>query len=495
MNEPSQFLYIVNLNNASDIDVENGIFEASWEEFRDSLMNHRIRKYKDGAAFLPVMMKAEHEWQLCKTKKNIEHYRFDVNIEAITALVIDIDKPGALEVAEQLFEGYEYVVYSTHNFTPDTPWKYRLVARLDEPILVEDWRLCFESLKSRIELDSSCCNPSRCYYYPSHSVESHISPRAFYRMGKAITRDEIFAMGTDTVKASLSPMRLRTLGTLPIQSVRARRHFSGKVIGHYDKLPTVLANERKDYDLRHAKSIAEYAKDDSRHNLALSITSREYYMLGPRTDVRALLLFLYQVAATGGKPLEAGNTVDELPDMIVSAMQKYAPEAYEKMLENYGEKSLSWLVDEIDWAQRNYETIHQRAQAKEPSSDEGDLKVYRQRHLDLLQRYVETGDFKALVSDVMNRELKEQSPAYKELAKALMMYCNGYETKVAKCSNEEAQIKVASQIKSVADGIKQGDDIGLKVEDKKRTFMRSALLVELAKIRKKEQQSDPSPHY
>ncbi len=494
MNTPNDFLYIVNLNSARDVDVERGIEEPSWEDFRNSLMNHSVRKFKDGHAFLPVMMKEEHLWELRKSKSSeVFHYRFDVNIETITALVIDIDKPGALEAAEQLFEGYEYVVYSTHNFTPETPWKYRLVARLADPIPIEIWGDCFDALKSRIEIDPSCRNPSRCYYYPSHSVNSHISPRAFYRLGKAISHEDILAFGQEASRTNLSPTRLRTLGTLPIKSVRARRHFSGKVIGHYDRLPQVLSTERKDYENRHAKSIHDYQQDDSRHNLALSITSREYYMLGPRADLRSLLVFLYQVASEGGKCLEQGNTPEELPEMIIGAMEKYAPEAYAKLLNDYGDRALSWIVGEVDWAQRNYDSLNQRRQAVAAEEVDVGYRIMRQRHANFLREYVKTGDFTALTASIFDCELRQEEPAFNELAKALIAYAKGYLTNVQKMPESEAPQAVEMLIKSTSDSLRLDTGIANKIEQKKRTFMRSALLVELAKTRKKEIDTSPQP--
>lgn len=493
-NTPNDFLYIVNLNSARDVDVERGIQEPSWESFRESLMFHNVRKFKDGQAFLPVMMKEEHLWELRKSKtSDVYHYRFDVNIEAITALVVDIDKPGALEAAEQLFEGYEYVVYSTHNFTPETPWKYRLIARLAEPIPIELWGDCFDALKSRIEIDPACRNPSRCYYYPSHSVNSHISPRAFYRLGKAITCEEILAFGSEMSRTNLSPTRMRTLGTLPIKSVRARRHFSGKVVGHYDRLPQVLSTERKDYEKRHANSIQAYQQDDSRHNLALSVTSREYYMLGPRADLRSLLVFLYQIAAEGGKCMERGNTPEELPEMIVGAMEKYAPEAYAKLISDYGDRALSWIVSEVDWAQRNYESLNLRRQPVVAEEIDVSYRAMRQRHATFLREYVKTGDFTSLVSSILDYELRQAEPAYNELAKAFINYAKGYMTSISKMTDSDALAASEKLIKSCSTSLMEDTGVANKIEQKKRTFMRSALLVEMAKLQKKDINNSPEP--
>lgn len=496
MTEPSDYLYIVDLNNARDLDVESGIAEPSWDDFRQSLMSHKVRSQKDGPAFLPVMMKPESEWELRMTKKTqIEHYRFDVNIEAITALVIDIDKPGALEVAEQVFEGYEYIVYSTHNFTPETPWKYRMVARLADPVDIADWPACFQALRSRIEIDPACCNPSRCYYYPSHSVNSHITPRAFHRTGKAISLREIMALESETSKLSSLPLKMRTVGTLPLQQVRAKRHFSGHVVGHYDRLPEVMSFTRKAFNERHAQSLADYAKEGSRHNLALSVTSREYYMLGPKVNVRSLLLFLYQAAAEGVRPMESGNTPDELPAMLVSAMEKFAPEAYDKMLSDYGDAAYRWLIDEIDWAQNHYERVGERIQpveTHEPVMVDPYL-VMRQRHKDLLKSYVNQGSTDMLFAMVLDRELHVPEPPYQDLAHALVKYCKGYLVNVAKLDGSELSGAMSNQIRSFVDQLRPEGNQLMTLPQEKRTFMRSALLVELSKERKKTADLDSSP--
>lgn len=492
MTEPSEFLYIVNLNYAGDVEIENGIEEPSWEEFRDSLISHDHRRRKDGRAFIPVMMKPESEWVILKSPKTgVEHHRGDDNVEAITALVIDIDKPGALEAAEALFEGYEYVVYSTHNYTAETPWKFRLVARLADPIPIAHWKDCFEALKSRIEIDPSCCNPSRCYYYPSHSMDSQIKPKAFYRTGKAMTMDAIIKMA-DMQKVAATkhglranPLGMRTMGTRPISEVRASRHFSGNMVGHYERKASVMSTSMKDMEERHQKSLYDYSVDDSRHNLALSITSREYAIFGPKVDLRALLVFIFKAANRGSKPLEAGNTPQELPDMIASAMLKYAPEAEEQARQQHGDKVYSWIIGEVDWALNNYENFEVLQEAQRRDSESSIYQVYRRRHTPFLKEYVATGDLSKLTQRVMAMELGKDDGNYSELAQTIIKYAKGYYANVKGVSEDIAIDKIKNAVNLVAKEIKEPTQVTAFLPDKSRKYMSSAMIVEMAKLIKK----------
>lgn len=493
---PNDFLYIVDLNHARDIDVESGISEPAWEDFRDSLMKHQVRRLKDGPAFLPVCMLPENEWVLKKTKKgNVYHYRFDENVESITSLVIDIDKPGALEVAEQVFEGYEYLAYTTHNYTAETPWKYRMVVRLAEPIPIEEWPSCFQALRSRINIDPACCNPSRCYYYPSHSTESTIAPRAFHRMGRAITMQDILNLQAEATQSrGRSPMKMRTIGTMPNKQVRAKRHFSGTSVAHYDRLPEVVSFTRKAFMERHILSVKDYETEDSRHNLALSVTSREFAMLGPKTNIRALLVFLYQAADQGSKRMIDGNTPDELPGMLVTAMEKYAPEAYDKLLTDHGDGAYRWLIGEVDWAQKHYDSIREMpdpaVQQNKPDSDYMNL---RHRNRDLLRQYVSNGDARSLFSSVLERELDVEQPDYDVLANTLIRFCKGYLRNVRQLNENQVQGLLSETVRGFAAELRPDGGAIHQVDAGKRTFIRSSLLVELAKERKHAASQELSP--
>lgn len=476
-------LFLVDLNHARDVDVEQGIEELSWAEFAEKVKRHRIRDRKDGPGYIPAMMKLESEWQLLTNQKSgVTHYRGDINIEALTVLVIDIDQPGALEKGEQIFEGYEYIVHSTHNYTPETPWKYRMIVRLAQPILVEDWPECFEALKSRIDLDPSCCNPSRFYYYPSHSASSNIGARNFHQKGRAITKDEIIAMGQDVGKRiRISPYFSRTMGTLPLEQARVKRHFSGKLVAHYDTLPQSVNMSTESFYSRHMRSIVDFElSPHSRHNFALSVTGREYYMMGPRADLRRLLDLMFQIAAKHGTPLESGaNTIEELPEMIISAMAKYAPEALILAQETHGEHMLNWVVDTIDKSLRGYESAPPLPEPEEKKDSTADMyDVLRKRHIGLIREFMETGDYKRLVSQVMRQELRNENPDFDNIAKALFRYRFGYLTQVSKMSSDRAYKKMFTEGRLILGKLLAEE---LAVNPQKLAFSKSALLVEIAR--------------
>lgn len=481
--EVSESLFLVDLNHARDVDVEPGIEELSWDEFAEKVKRHRIRDRKDGPGYIPAMMKLESEWQLLTNQKSgVTHYRGDINIEALTVLVIDIDQPGALEKGEQIFEGFEYIVHSTHNYTPETPWKYRMIVRLAQPILVEDWPECFEALKSRIDLDPSCCNPSRFYYYPSHSASSNIGARNFHQKGRAITKDEIIALGQDVGKRiRISPYFSRTMGTLPLDQARVKRHFSGKLVAHYDSLPQSVNLTTESFYSRHMRSIVDFElSPHSRHIFALSVTGREYYMMGPRADLRRLLDLMFQIAAKHGTPLESGeNTIDELPEMIISAMVKYAPEALILAQETHGENMLSWVVETIDKSLRTYENaapLPEPEAKKDPVADM--YEVMRNRHLSFIREFLESGDYKRLVTQVMRKELRNENPDFESIAKALFRYRFGYLTQVSKMSSDRAYQKMFAEGRLIMGKLFAEE---MSVNPQKLAFSKSALLVEIAR--------------
>ena len=117
----------------------------------------------------------------------------------------------------------------------------------------------------------------------------------------------------------------------------------------------------------------------------------------------------------------------------------------------------------------------------------------RQRHATFLREYVKTGDFTALTASILDCELRQEEPEFNELAKALIAYARGYLTNVQKMPESDAPQAVETLIKSMSDSLRLDTGIANKIEQKKRTFMRSALLVELAKTRKKEIDTSPQP--
>lgn len=476
----SDFIFLVNLNSCRDTDVEVGINEFSWEEFKCEVMRHRFRDRKDGPGYIPAAMKIESEWVQVTSKKGTDHYRTDANMDSLSLLVIDIDEAGALETAETVFEGYEYIVHSTHNFTPEEPYKYRLIVRLAQPIPVSEWPACFDALRSRIDLDPSCCNPSRFYYYPSHSTRSNIAPRAIHQPGKAITMAEVLALGIDVPKRILvSPTFSRSAGTLPIEQARAKRHFSGKTVAKWDNLSSTINQTYESFASRHARSLIDFeVSPNARHNFALSITGREYYILGPHTQLQPLLMFLFTAARQHGTPLECGqNTVEELPLMIYSAMEKYAPEALEKASQEHGDNLGVWIAQSIDRALSTYEDGFHVQTKKPVETANGVYSMLRERHRPHLEAFIGHGNFRDLMVGVLKLELRNETINYEGVANALFTYQLGYLTKVKEHTREAALTQIMG-MRELISGIGARD---IPVEIERIKFAKNALLIEISK--------------
>lgn len=503
--EAPDFLFLVDLKRATDTNVWAGEGEYSWEEFKDRLSTHDFRSGKDGAGFMPVLMKHEHECQLIYPKRedSAPHHRGDVNIEAITSLVIDLDKPGALEKAELVFAGYEYLVYSTHNYTQAAPWKYRMVIRLAEPILVDNWPLCFEALKTRIELDPSCCNPSRFYYYPSHNKASEIDPVAFHKRGTPISLDQILSMAGDK-EALLKDKPIKYRISSRAGQPKRINHFSGNSISRYDAVADEVDMSWATMCERHKFAIDTYRLAGSNHNLALSITAREIAKMGPKVDLKSTLLFAFQVAnIEGSRGLESGNTMDELPGMIVDAMLKYAPEAYEKFDKEHGTSLDNWLQGLVRWACISYSTENLPGKPSEKTTMgnyDRDLKVrqnetkteyeiLKERHKPYLRDFIKTGDIKTLVRLVLQDELKRDQPKYPEIAKALVNYQIGYQSAVLHKPAIEGWAVVQGDVASIS---RIFSEKNLDADPQKITFARSAFLIEsMTRIPKEVAQKKP----
>lgn len=477
----SDFIFLVNLNSCRDVEVEIGINEFSWEEFKREVMRHRFRSRKDGPGYIPATMKMEEEWVQVTSKKGVKHYRTDENVESLSLLVIDIDEPGALETAETVFEGYEYIVHSTHNFTPEAPYKYRLIVRLAQPIPVSEWPACFDALRSRIDLDPSCSNPSRFYYYPSHSTQSNIAPRAIHQPGKAITIEEVLALGRDVRKrVMVSPTFSRSAGTLPADQARAKRHFSGKTVAKWDNLSSTINQSYESYAGRHARSLIDYeVSPNSRHNFALSVTSREFYILGPHAQLQPLLMFLFMAARQHGTPIESGqNTIEELPLMIYSAMEKYAPEALDKAFKEHGENLGTWIQQTIDRALATYEDGFHALQSQKPvETTNGVYMMFRERHRNHLQAFLGHGSFRDLMVGVLKLELRNETINYEGIANALLTYQVGYLTKV-KGLDKDTALGQVMDMRPMINGIGARD---IPVEIERINFAKNALLIEISK--------------
>jgi RecA-family ATPase len=121
-----------------------------------------------------------------------EQKRANQNIEAISALVFDIDRPKGYTFDDivALTSGYFGVVHTTWSHTPEQP-RYRVVIHLKEEICAADFTavrdnfLLFNSELAAI-VDTACSDISRAYYWFSYPPEKANEAQCCVLMGNLL---------------------------------------------------------------------------------------------------------------------------------------------------------------------------------------------------------------------------------------------------------------------------------------------------------------------
>jgi hypothetical protein len=87
------------------------------------------------------------------------------------ALVLDLDKATEESIAkvDQALEGLEYVIHSSHSFTPEGVWAFRIILPLTQPVPAQQWGKFWDGVVSAFEIpvDTHCRDISRIYFAPS----------------------------------------------------------------------------------------------------------------------------------------------------------------------------------------------------------------------------------------------------------------------------------------------------------------------------------------
>jgi putative DNA primase/helicase len=121
-----------------------------------------------------------------------EQKRANQNIEAVSALVFDIDRPKGYTFDDvvALTSGYFGVVHTTWSHTPEQP-RYRVVIHLKEEICAADFTavrdkfLFFNSELASI-VDTACSDISRAYYWFSYPPEKANEARCCVLIGNLL---------------------------------------------------------------------------------------------------------------------------------------------------------------------------------------------------------------------------------------------------------------------------------------------------------------------
>jgi putative DNA primase/helicase len=162
-------------------------------------MHHEENAHKsDGALWSPV------EYYQGRTRGNTA-------VRFIEALVVDMDGES---FANANLDGFEYLAYSTYSHRLDNP-HYHLVLPLAEHVPASLWRVVWEELHERLNLDGDPAtkDPARIFYLPQHSPDQ---PWEFHEQsGKFIDTNFEYELAPNPTPASprqsAQPRRKRTV--------------------------------------------------------------------------------------------------------------------------------------------------------------------------------------------------------------------------------------------------------------------------------------------
>jgi len=348
----SEYIEIVELDDSTDNEIADNIAEMTWDDLVSEFSDHEFRVNKNGACFMPAEFKPMEDWVITKSLKSKKPgYRNDSNISAITMAVIDLDEKGSLEKAQEKFKHYDRFVYSTFSYTAEANYKFRMVIRLAEPVPAKEWPDAFARIAEGVSLDTKCRNLSRIFFKPSHSVDNDVSPVfCDFKGSKILSLEEI--KGFDISEESKNSFNGYSTSISLIEKRNRKHYLPGDKSNKFQK--RFQYNGRIDYTYsgmskRHEKSIKEFIKSPSRHEYALSVIFREISFYGRKTDLSKLSKFLFVSSSSFASAgiLQAGNTLEELPEMMMSSMMKTEDGIYMPILDRDIKNAIRSAMSEV----------------------------------------------------------------------------------------------------------------------------------------------------
>ena len=385
------WIELVELAGIDDHDVAGGLVEYTWGDLVERLSAHERRAYKRGPCFLPVSMKPQSQWRLSATTANNPTFRNAENVASITLAVIDMDQPGAFDLAKERFAAFDYVAYTTHSYSEKEPWKWRMVIRLDEPIPASEWKGLYAGLIDGMGADPSCCHPAALFFLPSHNPTSGAPALVEVNKGRPLTQKEIIAMVPERQAKSQVTATVRRLTG------------SGQVVGEHRRQRTALDYTWEAFCQRNGGAIVELQQTNSRHQFALRVIATEMSASGADFNPAWTVEFIAMAAKEySKKALHAGNTPTEIPGMILSAAEKFAPEWLAKHKSLIGlKRSLENVVrTSVERSRLNKNSLHQ-ASASNPNA----TAYWWYRHDIACRNLLADGNLRAFGMAVYQREL------------------------------------------------------------------------------------------
>lgn len=343
------------IENTGSDDIFGEQKDLPWNSLLELLTTHDIRQDKEGALFIPVTWK-KNEDLITNAKGS---YRIDENVEFINLTVLDLDKPGALHQATRVFADFDYVIYSTHSYTKDTPYKARIAIRHEDPIPAEQLNDYMFNLAHCVDLDSACKNKSRAFYLPSISKTAGISPLVMVNNGRGIKfEDSIILRETkakERTKEELNALK-RNFNQIEYKSA------SGSSGSNFSTGSDSINSSKSSFD--YDDMLVEYSGiiksklrfEDSRFQFSRAVIWHAVKVNGASVDWHNVVQFLHQVTLTEGtKQFHHGNTRDELDGMIRTTLQKVIPD-YLAEHPTYADETIATVYKAVNIAERSMNT-------------------------------------------------------------------------------------------------------------------------------------------
>jgi len=319
---------VIFVKGAGDGSIENGLQKTTWQEFVGQMSQFTPSASKDVGMFLPVMAKPPQEW--VRGESNLldgkeKTFRNKNNLTHVTMAVIDLDEKGALEQAQRKFQGIEHIIHSTFSYSPETPYKYRMVMPLENPIPVDQWERTFVHLMAGIDGDYACKNVSRGYYVPSINTANNMEPVFIHSEGKMLTQEKIMDLAENNMdaKAVKALEKLETKGGNVSKADKI--HPSGMLI---ESKYTGSDLSYEGFMKRHKKKVDFHfdGGKGNRHDYAIDVINSEMGIFSDNTRFDLMIEFIYRSTLENStSPLSSGNTGDEIPEIIQSGMSIMMP--------------------------------------------------------------------------------------------------------------------------------------------------------------------------
>jgi hypothetical protein len=162
------------------------------------------------------------------------------NIEWVHAVVLDYDSkhaPVTVEQAQEVWGGFEHVVYTTFQHTPEKP-RFRLVMPLSRPVSTSEFRRIWawvhaRAVESGVPFDP-LSDPGRIYFIPTHRPgAAHVYA---YQNEDVLDADLVLSIAPpDTYRpmpAPRAPVGASVTAPSPVATARSTGIFSGIETAH-----------------------------------------------------------------------------------------------------------------------------------------------------------------------------------------------------------------------------------------------------------------------